>query len=156
MYSPFPYSIKNTWITITISTFSLPRKVTHLKKLLPNADLGKVSTRERLLLQRRHTHYVLNVVCGASWAIYINCPRQLALQCCDGCKNTKTKQKQKHITEFINKHAQLMKKKVRGKENTWLSHLSKLKTFVIITYFERSKCDVDWQKNIMTSLILSC
>ena len=41
-------------------------------------DLGKVSTREGLLPPQGHTHYVLNVVCGASWAIYINWPRQLA------------------------------------------------------------------------------
>ena len=31
----------------------------------------------------RTLNYVLNVVCGASSAIYINCPRQLALQCCE-------------------------------------------------------------------------
>ena len=43
----------------------------------------EVSTREGLLPARGHTHYVLNVVCGASCAIYINCPRQLALQCCE-------------------------------------------------------------------------
>ena len=75
-------------------------------------DLGKVSTGEGLLPARGHTHYVVNVVCGASWAIYINYARQLAVQCCE------RKMSLGHLSNSKKK-----KKKIRRKYYTRLSVL---------------------------------